>query len=185
MCAHRLPSLSLNPCARDTRAHRALRTAVSGLGIALLAAGAIGLTACGPPPGEGPDGCGVPPLAFDPQGEVIQASDERGACARLERRSLAEPGMMYMQYPYQPLRLVARSGGTFLDVAEGDALSYRSTHHNWQDEMSATAPDGAGARVVFRHLVQEGSWVLELSFLDEDGAELEGPLTLQPQSLGG
>jgi hypothetical protein len=127
----------------------------------------------------------VPPFAFDPQGEVLQASDDAGACARLERRPIGEPGMMYKAYPYQPLRLVAVRGARFLDVADGGALAYTSTHHNWQDEMSATATDGTGARVVFRYVVSEDRWVLELSFLDQDGVEAEGPVALTPQSLGG
>lgn len=139
--------------------------------------------ACGPSPGDGerPPSCGVPPLVFDPGGDVLQGKNDDGACVRLERRPIGEPDVMYKEYPYEPLRLTAAAEGTFVDVTDAAALSYTPTHHNWQDEMSGATADGTTASVVIRYPVSGGGWLLELTLTDGDGEVLAGPLPLDPE----
>lgn len=148
--------------------------------LALLAS-----AACGPTPGDGdrPASCGVAPVVFDPTGEVLQGSDDQGACVRLERRPVGDPGVMYKEYPYEPIRLVAAAGEHFLDVTDAAALGYTSTHHNWLDEMTAVSDDDLHAAVVIRYLTADGGWVLELTLSDEAGEVIVGPLELTPAGL--
>ncbi len=150
---------------------------------------AVAAAACGPAPGDGdrPATCGLAPLVFDPRGEVLQASGDDGACVRLERRPVGEPGMMYKEYPYEPVRLVAAGGDHFVDVEDADALSYTPTHHNWLDEMTGTDADGAGASVVIRLHTDSGRWTLDVTLTDPSGSPVAGPLELEPagQQHGG
>ena len=139
--------------------------------------------ACGPSPGDGerPPSCGAPPLIFDPGGDVLQGKDDEGACVRLERRPIGEPGIMYKEYPYEPVRLTAAARDTFVDVTDGAALEYTPTHHNWLDDMRGTGEDGTTAAVVIRYRTSDDSWVLELTLTGGDGELLAGPLPLEPE----
>ena len=138
--------------------------------------------ACGPAPGDGdrPPTCGLAPLVFDPRAEVVQASDDDGACVRLERRPVGEPDVMYKEYPYEPVRLVAAAADLFLDVSDAGALSYTATHHNWLDEMSGTDDDGARATVVFRYHIDDGAFSLDLTVTNPAGTVVAGPIELTP-----
>lgn len=140
------------------------------------------LAACGPAPGDGehPPSCGVAPLVFDPGGDVLQASNASGACVRLERRPIGEPEVMYKEYPWEPLRLVAGTRDDFMDVRDGAALSYTPSHHNWRDVMTGTDEEGRQAEVVIRYVTTEDRWELELTLRAPDGAVVEGPLPLTP-----
>lgn len=154
-------------------------SAAAALVIALVA---LVASACGPAPGDGdrPPSCGVAPVLFDPRGDVLQASDADGACARLERRPIGEPGMMYKEYPYEPVRLTAAVRDLFVDVTEASALSYTPTHHNWLDEMTGVAADGSVASVVIRYQVASGRFALELTLTDPSGSVVAGPIALEP-----
>ncbi len=89
-----------------------------------------GDASCAPDPA-----CG-PPVAFDPQGEIVTARSA-DACVRLERTPLAAR----RGTEWRGVRLVVAVAGV-VDV-DSDAPAYLSSHHNCQDEASAD-----GVRVV-------------------------------------
>lgn len=178
MASHMSPGTERNAPLKATESPALLPV----LPAVLLASVTSLVAACGPAPGDGtrPPSCGVAPLVFDPSGDVLQGSDDDGACVRIERRPIGEPDVMYKEYPYEPLRLTAAAGDTFLDVTEASALGYTPTHHNWLDQMTGTDDDGTEATIVIRYRVAEGDWVLELTLTDAAGVVLAGPLALTP-----
>jgi hypothetical protein len=137
------------------------------------------LSACGPSPGTpgvSPPDCGVAPVVFDPFGDVIQATNDDGACARIERRDAREPDVICKACPYDPLRLTAGNREFFVDVSDPNALTYTPSHHNWADEMSAVSDD-VTAKVTIVYGVALDDWRVELTFNESE------PIELIPQGL--
>jgi hypothetical protein len=144
--------------------------------LSLSSAVACGVNGPLPDAGDGGVGlsCGLAP--FIPSQALVYGADD-GACARVERRDLSEPDMVYKAIPYEATRVAVVLDGMGVDVVDSQALSYTSTHHNWADEATAQIDDVI-ARITM-HFVIDMGFQLEVVLLDatlDDEAREANPL---------
>ena len=83
-----------------------------------------------------------PAIVFSRDALVYQLESEDGAtCVWLERRDDSEPDVIYKAVPYTLREWKSGHAGVVVHVTDLTAMTWESTHHNWNDV--ATASDGA------------------------------------------